>query len=139
MRGVSPIIGALLMVVIVVIAFTGVYIWSLNRFELYRHSLARLRSDVQHALEEYGVVEYAWIDGDGTLKIYVRNAGEVELCVLDVFVNGTMFMRDVGVCVLPGEGGWVNSSKAVDGDFVEFKIVTERFNEICGEAYRVGG
>lgn len=139
MRGVSQVIGALLMVVVVVVAFTSVYVWSLNRFELYRYSLSRLRSDAQHALEEYGVVEYAWIDGDGKLKIYVRNAGEVELCVLDVFINGSLFMRDVGLCVLPGEGGWVNSSETIDGDFLEFKIITEKFNEIYGEAYRVGG
>ncbi len=139
MWGVSPIIGALLMVVVVVVAFTGVYIWSLNRFELYRFHLERLRSDVQRVLEEYVVVEYAWIDGDGALRIYVRNAGEVELCVLDVFVNGSLFMSDVGVCILPGDGGWVNSSEAVGGGYVEFKLVTERFNEIYGEAYRVGG
>lgn len=139
MWGVSPIIGALLMVVIVVIAFTGVYIWSIARFEIYRLHLKRLRYEVQEALEEYGIVEYAWIDRDGTLRVYVRNAGELKLCVLDVFVNDTLFMQDLNLCIPPGDGGWVNSSSTVGGRYVKVKLVTARFNYIRGEAYAIGG
>lgn len=139
MKGMSPIIGALLMVVIVVIAFTGVYIWSLTRFEIYRFHLKSLKREVQEALQEYGIIEYAWIDKDGTLKMYVRNAGELKLCILDVFINDTLLMHDLDICILPGSGGWINSSHVVGGSYVKVKLVTTRFNFIRGEAYAIKG
>jgi len=125
-KGVSPVISALLLIVIVVAAFTGVYFWSLWQFQTYKFELERSYKEAMQAAQENLVVEFAWIDNNGRIKAYLRNAGEIEACVMDVFFNDTLLERDLHLCILPGEGAWLNTTNTVQGDYGRLKIVTER-------------
>lgn len=136
-RGVSPVIAALLLVVIVVTAFTGVYLWVFQQLETYRFLLRRDIFESRMMLAEAGIVEFAWID-DGKLYIYLRNVGEVDLCVLDVFFNGSLIASNAGFCLAPGEGDLLILPLGTDARYGRVRIVTGRFNEIEVEVTRVG-
>jgi len=134
--GVSPVIAALLLVVIVVTAFAGVYLWVLQQLETYRFLLKRDIFESKMALAESGVVEFAWIS-DSRLYVYLRNVGEVNFCVLDVFFNGSLIANDVEFCLPPGEGDLLVLPLGAGAKYGRVKIVTGRFNEIEVEVARI--
>jgi len=137
-RGLSPVIAALLLTVIVVTAFAGVYLWVLQQLETYKFLLGRDIYETRTTLAEVGIIEFAWLDDDG-LNLYIRNVGEVELCVLDVFFNGSLIAADVGFCLAPEEGDLLELPLEINARYGRVRVITKRFNEIEAEVIRIEG
>ena len=136
--GVSPVIAALLLAVVVVTAFTGVYLWVLQQLETYRSLLRRDVFESKMALAESGVVEFAWISREGKLNVYLRNVGEVDLCVLDVYFNGSLIASGIGLCLAPEEGDLLVLPLSANARYGKIRIVTGRFNYIEAEVAGIG-
>ncbi len=139
-KGISPIIAAVLLVVIVVIAFSAVYIWALGRLEAYRFALERELWEARFSSMEDVVVEFAWFNSSG-LYLYVYNTGDIRMCVMDVFVNDSLVARDLDWCLNPGAGGLlvVSYSFAPGDSYARVRVLTSRFTEIVVEVYRIEG
>jgi len=133
---VSPVIAALLLVVIVVAAFTGVYMWILQQVETYRFFFSRSVFESRMSLRESGVIEFAWSNSSGVF-VYVRNTGDVRLCVLDVFFNGTLVASNLKFCLAPGEGGVLRLNVPGAPVHGRVRLVTEWFNEVEAEVVEI--
>jgi len=107
-RGVAPIISTMLLIVIVVIAFS--ILWqSIDTWLKWQ------RSTVIPSLEQRIVIEDVWfrtVDGKPILiTLYVRNIGGTVVNVTQVSINGAYYpMEPQSLKLGIGEGGWLNVS-----------------------------
>mgnify|MGYP000235730977 CR=1 FL=1 len=79
-RGVSPVIAVLLLVIIAVAAAILTYLWVLGYMGTVQ------RGGTTEALQERIKVEGVRISGDDIVGVYVRNIGDVEVRIREVYV-----------------------------------------------------
>ena len=79
-RGISPIVSSLLMLLVVVIAFSTVLGYT-NNF------ISAQRANTLEYIRERLVVEDIWFRLNNTISIYVANVGTVPLQITEVLVN----------------------------------------------------
>jgi len=123
-RGVAPIISTMLLIVIVLIAFS--ILWqSIDAWLKWQ------RSTVIPSLKQRVVIEDVWfrtVDGKPTLiTLYVRNIGDTVVNVTQVSINGAYYpMEPRSLKLGIGEGGWLNVSCAWSvGKTYEVKVFTD--------------
>lgn len=131
-RGISEIVAALLMVLIVVSIGAALFSYSSMYF-----SSATIAANTNVVLEQLAMSEHftildVWFNSSpGITSIAVYNYGEVEVEVAAVFVNGTLYTASTVVGV--GEVKWVNISMAgLSGEVYRIKVVSSRGNSYEG-------
>jgi len=89
-KGISTIIANLLMVAIVLTLATSLFIWASSSFGIYQGSAGLWFSSRSEAMRERFVVEEAWFtDAGAKINIYVRNVGDIDITIADIYVNRT--------------------------------------------------
>ncbi|MEM3457697.1 archaellin/type IV pilin N-terminal domain-containing protein [Thermofilum sp.] len=126
--GVSPVIATLLLIVIAVAAAVLAYIWIIG----YQGTLTQQASTAQ--LQERIKIEAVQYTG-GTLTVYVRNIGDVNVVIDALYVidkTGTIIgsSSGVGLTLTPGQvdSGTV-SATLNSGETYTVKAVTEKGTE----------
>ena len=145
-EGVSPVVGALLMVMVVVAAFSAIYVFVLdytaNRKIVYTQFFTE---SIEEAKERF-VIEDVWFTSDNgnnnKIDIYLRNVGKIKINItsvtimdnnsntLEITLSPPYLILDVG------EHGWLNatlvsSSWQADTQY-HVTVETERGNSIEG-------
>ena len=123
-RGVSNVVSAMIMVLIVMIGMSGLFAFFVNYSRDFQMGSGS-------AIFESITVEDVWFRNLGSEKIceiWVYNYGKVDVTITDIYVEsirlGLSEKLNVGV---GGHGNLVVSSTTfVEGGIYRFKIVTER-------------
>jgi len=89
-KGISTIIANLLMVAIVLTLATSLFIWATSSFGVYQGSAGLWFSSRSEAMRERFVVEEVWFtDAGAKINIYVRNVGDIDITIADIYINRT--------------------------------------------------
>jgi len=89
-KGISTIIANLVMVAIVLTLATSLFIWANSSFGTYQGSAGLWFSTRSEAMRERFVVEEVWFtDAGAKINIYVRNVGDIDITIADVYINRT--------------------------------------------------
>jgi len=89
-KGISTVIANLLMVAIVLTLATSLFIWATSSFGIYQSSAGLWFSGRSEAMRERFVVEEVWFtDAGAKVNIYVRNVGDIDITIADIYVNRT--------------------------------------------------
>jgi flagellin-like protein len=127
--GVSPVIATLLLIVIAVAAAVLAYIWIIG----YQGTLTQQASTAQ--LQERIKIEAVQYSG-GTLTVYVRNIGDVNVKIDALYVidkTGTIIgsRMNVGLNLDPGQVnyGTVSGISLSSGETYTVKAVTTKGTE----------
>lgn len=131
-RGVTPVVSALLMIVVTVAAFALLYGATDSWIRAQRTGpLLRLKERV--------VIENVWFLTNATGKyvcVYSRNVGEVEVTIYSFQVGGGVpspMSGDITLSV--GRGGWMNASYSWSvGTTYEVRVLTDRGGEFITHA-----
>jgi len=93
-KAISTIVANLLMVAIVLTLATSLFIWANSSFGIYQGSAGLWFSSRSEAMRERFVVEEAWFtDAGAKINIYVRNVGDIDITIADIYVNRTKVDR----------------------------------------------
>jgi len=129
-RGVSPIVSALLMIVITVAAFSITYA-ATNSWT------SAQRSGQLLALQERLVVEDVWFkhnSSNSAICVYARNVGKVELEIYSLKVNEVVSTETTPtkLRLSVGFGGWMNTTyNWMTGTTYKIEILTDRGSVIA--------
>jgi len=89
-KGISTIIANLVMVAIVITLATSLFIWANASFGIYQGSAGLWFSSRSEAMRERFVVEEVWFtDAGAKINIYVRNVGDIDIAIADIYINRT--------------------------------------------------
>jgi flagellin-like protein len=122
-RGVSPILGSVIMILIVVIAMGAVFAFFVDYVGDYQQGQG---SAVMELVE---IEDVFFNSTSGSADVWLYNYGEIEFRLDSVYVNGLNATLSESVAVLPLEhakfsvdvsGGWLPGASYV------FRFVTER-------------
>lgn len=128
-KGVSSIISAMLLIVIVMSAFSLLYAATQNW-------ITAQRRDPLLAMQERFIIEDAWFrtvnTSDEIATIYVRNGGKVDVTVLRCRIDGAYYpISPLRIELPPGWGGYFNITINWDVDTTyEITVITERGSSI---------
>jgi len=119
-RGISPIVSALLMLLITVIAF-GTVLGYVNNF------ISAQRDNTLATIRERLVVEDIWFHLNNTISIYVANVGTVPLQITEVRVNNeNVDINPSPLKLSRSELGEARFSYSwISGSEYDFTIITE--------------
>lgn len=121
-RGTEPIISSLILILIVVFAFSLVY-------GSYNSWTSAQRNGQLQQMQERAVVETVRFNSDTTASLYVFNVGDVEVKITQIQINqGSSEITPSSLSIMPGESNWINAtySTFTSGNAYTFKIITER-------------
>ena len=120
-RGVSPVVSAVIMILVVMIGMSTLFAFFINYsrdFQLGSGS----------AVLESMTVEDVWFRNSNTVEIWVYNFGKVNLKITDVYVDSSAVLfapDDLHIAIGEHEQIIVSSSFVASGRY-HFKIVTTR-------------
>jgi hypothetical protein len=97
-----------------------------------------ITTNLRENMGERVVVEDVWFnDASGSLDVYLRNVGKVDIEVLAVYVNHEAQEVDSVLSLKVNEDGWLSvASKWESGDVYYIDIVTGRGTHVAG-SYKV--
>jgi hypothetical protein len=122
-RAISAVLSHLLLTVVAVavmsIATSATYVITTN---------------LRENMGERVVVEDVWFnDASGSLDVYIRNVGKVDIEVLAVYVNHEAQEVKSALSLKVNEDGWLSvASKWSSGDVYYIDIVTGRGTHVAG-------
>ena len=128
MAGVAQanVVGALLLIVVVIGLWCLVWLWVHPALEAFKGEYPEARLSELSA--EYVIVEDVWVVGS-ECRIYVYNAGEVEVVVSAVYINHKQAWKGE-LKLYVGEGKWLVVQMPQGESAVrELKVVTARGGE----------
>ncbi|MDW8045567.1 MAG: hypothetical protein RMJ31_07365 [Nitrososphaerota archaeon] len=134
-KGISPIIGTLLMAVIVVSMGTVVVMWGTQTFNIYGEGIWAFYVNRGEALKERFIIENVqFLDKNG-IKIYVRNVGEIEINIAYVVISNVSntLKRQNNLTRLKSELYKVNIGKVI---VIEYSLPKEWVWE-SGKVYEI--
>jgi len=126
-RGISTVIGLLLLVIIVTVFLSSLYTIMNSYQELFRSFDERARFLIEKRGEELSIVRME-LDLDNTLVVEVKNVGSVTTRIVTIWVNDTYSdLSNASVILVPGDTTRIdtNCTVEVDKEYV-VKLVTER-------------
>ena len=129
-RGVSEVVASLLMILIVSVAGTALYSYSMNTFSSSWSSF-NLQTKVrgERAQERFSVIA-VWSDDASLLNLTILNHGKIELAIDAVYVDGTKVTINEGRGTVVGTKGKVQVkftlTGLVQGETYEIIVVSER-------------
>lgn len=93
-----------------------------------------ITSNLRENMGERVVVEDVWFnDASGSLDVYLRNVGKVDIDVVAVYVNHEAQEIKSTLSSKVNEDGWLNiASKWESGDVYYIDIVTGRGTHVAG-------
>ena len=126
-RGITPVVSSLLMIVIVLAAFS--IVWGVTN-----NWITRQRWETKMQMKERLLIEDVWfrrVDDTYLITIYVRNIGKIPVTIKEVYVDGKLFeMSPSSLSLALKEGGFINVTKAgwtwSQNSTYRIKIKTER-------------
>ncbi len=135
-RGVSEIIGSLLVILIVATAGVAVYAYSVDAFNSSSsHFQQQTRLD-EERLRERILIPRVWGDAPNQLNVTVLNYGKIDIAIDAVYINGTAvtaFLEGRGVFTGVGELVGVKCTSPIaiqSGSVYEITVVTERGGKV---------
>ncbi len=87
-KGISEVIGSLVLILIVTVAGVGVYAYSLNAMSSSSSNLNQRTNQLSQQSQERFEIIRAW-SNDQQMNITVLNYGQTDLHIVAVYVNGT--------------------------------------------------
>jgi len=130
-RGVSEIIGSLIIILIVTIAGVAVYAYSLNAISVSSSELNQQTQVYSELAQERFEVIRVW-NNDLHFNVTVLNFGKTDLTIDAVYVNGAAvndFLRGKGQTIGSGELVTVEFNSQItfsSGDVLRILVVSER-------------
>ncbi len=88
-KGVSEIVGSLVMILIVVIAGTALYAYSTNAFSLSESSYRLQTEGREESSRERFTIIAVWWNTDTQLNLTILNYGKIDLAIDAVYMDGT--------------------------------------------------
>jgi len=134
-RGVSEIVASLIILLIVSVAGTGLYSYSLNAFSSSGSSFLLQTSGRQERARERLLITTVWWDnstGQDEMNVTILNYGKIDLAVDAVYIDGTpvsSFSSGNGITVVTGKLISVKFTSPVSiqsGETYEIIVVSER-------------
>jgi flagellin-like protein len=124
-RGVSPVVSAVIMILVVMIGMSALFAFFVNYSEDFQ-------SGSGSAVLEAMTVEDLWFKDGSTVEVWVYNYGKVDLKLSSIYVNDnpaadfTVTGATDRIVVVGGHAQIIVTSSFVEDDSYSFKIVTER-------------
>lgn len=134
-RGVSPVVSAVIMMLIVMIGMSTLFAFFVNYSEDFQ-------SGSGSAVFEAMTVEDVWFRSSGVVELWVYNYGKVDLTVSGVYVDDDVVaftvegLSDDGTVAVGEHCKIVVSSSFVENFSYRFKIVTGRGTHFEGSYTR---
>jgi archaellum component FlaF (FlaF/FlaG flagellin family) len=132
-RGVSEIISTIIIILIVSVAGTYLFSYSIGRFQDYNDDYFReTELVIGQARERFNVPAVWWDQSSNLLNITVYNFGEIDLSISDVYINGirvTSYSSGRDTKILTGSLHQLvfNSPVSIsDGEEYRIRVVSNR-------------
>ena len=132
-RGVSEIVASLIIMLIVTVAGSGLYAYSLNAFSSSGSSFLLQTSGREERARERLLIIAVWWDnstGQDKMNVTVLNYGKIELAIDAVYIDGTPVSIDEGkgTVIVTGEKVHVKFTLTglVPSETYEILAVSER-------------
>ena len=132
-RGVSEIVASLIIILIVTVAGSGLYAYSLNAFSSSGSSFLLQTSGREERARERLLIIAVWWDnstGQDKMNVTVLNYGKIELAIDAVYIDGTPVSIDEGkgTVIVTGEKVHVKFTLTglVPSETYEILAVSER-------------
>jgi flagellin-like protein len=120
-RGVSPVVSAVIMILVVMISMSALFAFFVNYSRDFQ-------SGSGGAVFESMTVEDLWFRNESAVEVWIYNFGKADLTITNVYVDGDQVVfspNDLYIAV--GEHGKITvSSSFVLLSTYQFKIVTAR-------------
>jgi len=131
-RGVSELVASLTMLLIVSIAGTLLYSYSVNALSSSWSSFSLLTHHrIERAQERFSIIAIWWSTSD-QLNLTILNYGKIEIAIDAVYMNGkavTSFISGKGTMATSGNITFVRFASPIaitEGQIYEIAAVTER-------------
>jgi flagellin-like protein len=132
-RGISEVVGSLIVLLIVSVAGAAVYSYSLNAFSSSTSSfLLQIRGSEERARERLAITAVWWNATNDCMNVTVLNYGKIEFAVDGVYIDGTrvsVYAGGKGETVAKGSLVHVKFTSPVpivDGQTYQIIVATER-------------
>lgn len=106
-KGQAEVIATILLVLVVVIAFSGIWVWYMGRYSGVLSDLYREKEKTSMSMKEKMILEKV-IFKTGEIDVYLTNVG-VEAYVSALYINDTLVYND-DLRLLSDSSTWINVS-----------------------------
>jgi flagellin-like protein len=126
-RGISNIIGELLVLAIVVGLMTGVIVFYNGLVNPIQQNYKSTAQQAEDSLKERFLIEDVEFFTNASVKITIFNFGDISISIATVYINGNMLSPPPSILIgLNQSGSFVVNYSSTPGGTYQIKVVTGR-------------
>lgn len=135
-KGISEIVTAVLLILIVTAVGIGLLMYSTNYFSYQTSDRNLVNTQATNKLLENFIIANAMVENNEDVNVSVYNYGSISMTIVGLYVNGNLMNITnvagvpLGIKINPGTNQWVNSSTSLNsaGSTVSIEVVSSLGN-----------
>jgi hypothetical protein len=125
-RGISNIVGEVLVLAIVIGLMTGVIVFYNALVNPIQQDYKSTAQQAEDSLKERFLIEDVEFLPGNKMNVTIFNFGDISINITSVYINGVMVSPTPSVLIGPNQSGWFVCAYTLSNGEVEVKVVTVR-------------